>query len=81
VTALLRDDWFYADGTHLRPSGARAYADLLAHALRWIGPDNCACEGRVHASPMITSSGGQRGLDLVLERKDPGRLDDVAVGA
>ena len=45
------DDWFYADGTHLRPSGAQAYARLLAHALRWIGPDNCACEGRVVRPP------------------------------
>jgi hypothetical protein len=51
-----RDDWFYADGTHLRPSGARAYARLLAHALRWIGPDSCACEGRIYPSPMITST-------------------------
>jgi hypothetical protein len=23
-------EWFYADGTHLRPSGARAYTRLLA---------------------------------------------------
>jgi len=51
-----RDAWFYGDGTHLRPSGARAYARLLARALRWIGPDHCACEGRVYASPMITST-------------------------
>ena len=51
-----RDAWFYPDGTHLRPSGARAYARLLARALRWIGPDNCACEGRIYASPMITST-------------------------
>jgi hypothetical protein len=42
-----RDAWFYADGTHLRPSGAQAYARLLAHALRWIGPAYCACEGRI----------------------------------
>lgn len=27
------DDWFYGDGTHLRPSGQRAYARLLATAL------------------------------------------------
>ena len=46
-----RDDWFYADGTHLRPSGAQAYARLLAHSLRWIGPENCACEGRVIRPP------------------------------
>lgn len=51
-----RDAWFYGDGTHLRPSGARAYARLLARALRWIGPDHCACEGRVYASPTITST-------------------------
>jgi len=50
------DAWFYGDGTHLRPSGAQAYAQLLARALRWIGPDNCACLGRVYASPMITST-------------------------
>jgi hypothetical protein len=50
------DAWFYGDGTHLRPSGSRAYARLLATALRWIGPDNCACEGRIYASPMITST-------------------------
>lgn len=50
------DAWFYGDGTHLRPSGAEAYARLLARALRWIGPDNCACLGRVYASPMITST-------------------------
>jgi hypothetical protein len=41
------DDWFYGDGTHLRPSGALAYARLLAQALRWIGPDDCACIGTV----------------------------------
>jgi len=50
-----RDAWFYADGTHLRPSGAQAYARLLAHALRWIGSDNCACAGRVTPSPMLAS--------------------------
>jgi hypothetical protein len=48
--------WFLEDGTHLRPSGARGYARLLARALRWIGPDNCACEGRIYASPMSTST-------------------------
>jgi len=42
-----RDDWFYGDGTHVRPAGARAYARLLSHALRWIGPDGCACLGRI----------------------------------
>ena len=50
------DAWFYGDGTHLRPVGAEAYARLLATALRWIGPDNCACEGRIYASPTITST-------------------------
>ena len=50
------DDWFYGDGTHLRPTGARAYARLLATALRWISPDNCACMGRIYTSPMITST-------------------------
>jgi hypothetical protein len=43
-------DWFYGDGTHLRPSGAAAYAAVLATALRWIGPDNCACLGRIQPS-------------------------------
>jgi hypothetical protein len=38
--AARHPDWFYGDGTHLRPSGAAAYAGLLATALRWIGPDN-----------------------------------------
>ena len=41
------DAWFYGDGTHLRPAGARAYARLLAHALRWVPADDCACAGRV----------------------------------
>jgi hypothetical protein len=44
------DDWFYGDGTHLRPSGAAAYARLIAHSVRWIAPDNCACMGRVQPS-------------------------------
>ena len=39
------DDWFYGDGTHLRPPGARAYARLLARALRWVPPGDCACLG------------------------------------
>ena len=50
------DDWFYGDGTHLRPVGARGYARLLATALRWISPDNCACLGRIYTSPMMTST-------------------------
>jgi hypothetical protein len=29
-----RTDWFWSDGTHLRPRGARAYARLLRSALR-----------------------------------------------
>jgi hypothetical protein len=29
-----RTDWFWSDGTHLRPSGASAYARLLRTALR-----------------------------------------------
>jgi hypothetical protein len=41
------DPWFYGDGTHLRPAGARGYAALLARALRWIRPDGCACVGRL----------------------------------
>jgi hypothetical protein len=49
-------EWLYGDGTHLRPSGALAYARVLATALRWIGPGNCACMGRIQASPMITST-------------------------
>jgi hypothetical protein len=27
--------WFWSDGTHLRPAGARGYARLLRGALRW----------------------------------------------
>jgi len=30
-------DWFYGDGTHLRPAGARAYARLLGSLLVPIG--------------------------------------------
>jgi hypothetical protein len=30
-------DWFYADGTHLRPAGARAYARLLGSLLATVG--------------------------------------------
>jgi hypothetical protein len=31
------DSWFYADGTHLRPSGAVAYAQLLGSLLHFVG--------------------------------------------
>jgi hypothetical protein len=31
------DTWFYADGTHLRPSGALAYARLLGSLLHFVG--------------------------------------------
>jgi hypothetical protein len=31
------DSWFYADGTHLRPSGALAYARLLGSLLHFVG--------------------------------------------
>lgn len=31
------DSWFYGDGTHLRPSGAAAYARLLGSLLRPVG--------------------------------------------
>jgi hypothetical protein len=47
------DDWFYGDGTHLRPTGARGYARLLAQALRWVGPDACACIGRIRGPGAI----------------------------
>jgi hypothetical protein len=43
-------DWFYGDGTHLRPAGARGYARLFARALRWIGPDACACVGVIKSA-------------------------------
>jgi hypothetical protein len=48
--------WFYADGTHLRPAGALGYARLLARALRWVGPDACACVGVIQGAPMMTST-------------------------
>src|SRR5436190_6603053 len=52
------DAWFYADGTHLRPSGARAYARLLAHALRWMGRDDCACEAQIDGPGWILHDAG-----------------------
>src|SRR5204862_6017136 len=57
------DAWFYADGTHLRPSGARAYARLLAHALRWMGRDDCACEAQIDGPGwMLHDAGSVQGL-------------------
>ena len=51
------DDWFYADGTHVRPAGARGYANLLATALHWIPPDNCACLGRIETKRTLFHPG------------------------
>jgi lysophospholipase L1-like esterase len=53
--ASTHGEWFYADGTHLRPSGARAYARALAIALRWIGPDYCACEGVIQPTRTLVA--------------------------
>jgi hypothetical protein len=38
-------DWFYGDGTHLRPSGARGYTQLLRRALPQGWHDSCHCVG------------------------------------
>lgn len=38
-------EWFYGDGTHLRPSGARAYAQLLKQSLRGVPSAALPCEG------------------------------------
>jgi hypothetical protein len=38
-------DWFYGDGTHLRPSGARGYTQLLRRALPQGWRYTCHCVG------------------------------------
>lgn len=73
------DAWFYADGTHLRPAGAEAYARLLATALRWISSDDCACEGRIRqpfppAVGLLSAHEVHRSMPLVPAADRVGRL-------
>lgn len=39
ATSAGHDDWFWDDGTHLRPEGATAYTQMLVDALGYTAPD------------------------------------------
>jgi hypothetical protein len=49
-------EWFYGDGTHLRPSGATGYARLLKQALPRDLGSNCGCMGALAGPGRIRAS-------------------------
>jgi hypothetical protein len=50
-------EWFYGDGTHLRPSGARAYTQLLRRALPRDRGNTCHCVGVLSGQGRIRNQG------------------------
>jgi hypothetical protein len=49
-------EWFYGDGTHLRPSGARAYTRLLRRVLPRRNGETCHCIGVLHEQGRVHDS-------------------------